>query len=253
MHLQNIEHPTLPPTAIALAAQSSLQTTQIFCSGVPISADLILTAGHCIEQFQKSWPGDKLIVKFPDRPEDSFDANSWILHPQYQTSLHTGSLDADLAIVRLSRPINAAGVTTTKQETHADDGRLWMRGFSPARLQAGTIEAALKSKLSWNEMKLIRKLKPEGKIELKPRFARPASCPGDSGAPLWIVQNNELRLHGLIVQGNCEKGITRAVLLEEFSNWIERSAFTLTELHAGQRQLSSIYRFRLSEVFRMSL
>lgn len=213
--------------------------------------ELILTAAHCIDQFQQSWPQRSLVVKLPERPQESFFVSSWSLHPKYERSLRSGKLDADLALLRLSTPLNIIQIKPELEANLIGEKQLWMQGFSPVRLQAKSLEAALKSKLSWNELKVTRKMMREGKVELKPRSAQPASCPGDSGAPLWVVQNNEFTLHGVIVQGNCERGTSRAVLIEDYTHWVEATANQLIGYQQAQKQLSKIFHFHLSEVFRM--
>ncbi len=209
----------------------------------------MLTAAHCIAQFKQSWPERSLIVKLPEEPESSYSVSSWSLHPRYEKAPRAGTFDPDLAILKLSKTLRLKQLKRDEKTNKEKKKGFWMQGFSPIRLNTENVEAALKSGLSWSEMKIARKRTEEGKVELRPLPTQLASCPGDSGAPLWTVQNNEFTLHGVIVQGNCERGLSRAVLIEDHTVWLADTAKLLNESQQDQKQLSRIYRFHLSEVF----
>lgn len=236
------------PAAIAMAVQDASHNMRIFCSGVPFSERLVLTAAHCIAQFKTSWPNEKLVVLAAKQPQRAYDVESWIVHPRFQPTPKHGHPDADIAIVRLKHALRPAKQSAAPAAT-LREGQFWMQGFSPERLSAATIEAALHSKKSWNEMQTSQVQSTDGKLNLNSQNALPSSCPGDSGAPLWQVKGNSFHLQGLVVQGNCKKGKTRALILASFDNWIISTVQALSAYAPSQMQPSSTYLFRPSAIF----
>ena len=237
------------PIAIALSAQQETnRNDQIFCSGVPLQNDLILTAAHCVKQFERHWQKDTLTIKTSRNEHESLRVSKSYIHPHYRENQPQSELDFDAAILELetSLPNNQQTRTFEIQPNQmTDTGFLWMKGFSPIRLNAATSQQALKSTETWSKLKYAEELPNEGKIKLKAERNQFAPCPGDSGAPVWQFEEKQALLKGIVVQGNCEKGEAKILNISAFQDWLQRQTQNINA--------KSLNRFAVWKIFRQHL
>jgi len=236
------------PAAIAVAARKDGQEEQIFCSGVPLSQDFVLTAAHCVNQFEKRWRDSTLFVRTPNFQSQTIEVVSWALHPQYQESMNKEGLDIDLALLKLKEPLKELPQSTESRlliPQARTQTRLWMRGFSPIRLKTSTSWQALQSSETWSKLNFQAELLSEGKYKVRAEQNNVAPCPGDSGAPVWSFERETAKLEGIVVQGNCEKGDAKVVSLNPALAWLESKMHRLSEFQTNRLDESKIYPLRL--------
>jgi V8-like Glu-specific endopeptidase len=238
------------PAAIALAARKAGQEEQIFCSGVPLSPDLVLTAAHCVNQFEKRWRESTLFIRTPSLPSQTIDVVHWALHPQYQESMNKKGLDIDLALLKLKEPLKEFPQSTKRMliiPQARTQTRLWMRGFSPIRLKTSTSWQALQSSETWSKLNFQAELSSEGKYKVRAEQNNAAPCPGDSGAPVWSFEREKATLEGIVVQGNCEKGDAKVVSMNPALAWLESKMHRFSEFQTNRLGELKIYPLRLFE------
>lgn len=236
------------PAAIALTARKDGQEEQIFCSGVPLSKYFVLTAAHCVNQFEKRWRDSSLFVRTPNVQSQTIEVVSWALHPQYQESMNRQGLDIDLALLQLKEPLKELPQSTESRNFIPQaraQARLWMRGFSPIRLKTSTSWQALQSGETWSKLNFQAELPFEGKYKARAEQNHAAPCPGDSGAPVWSFEREKAKLEGIVVQGNCEKGDAKVVSLNPALAWLESKLQRFIEFQTNRQDESKIYPLRL--------
>jgi V8-like Glu-specific endopeptidase len=236
------------PAAIALAARKAGQEEQIFCSGVPLSQELVLTAAHCVNQFEKRWKDSTLFIRTPSLPSQTIEVVHWALHPQYQESINKEGLDIDLALLKLKEPLKEFPRSTNSTiilPQARTQTRLWMRGFSPIRLKTSTSWQALQSGETWSKLNFQAELLSEGKYKVRAEQNNVAPCPGDSGAPVWSFERENANLEGIVVQGNCEKGDAKVVSLNPALAWLESKMHRFSEFQTNRMDELKIYPLRL--------
>lgn len=211
------------PTAVAIAAHFHATEEQVFCSGVPLTKDIVLTAAHCLTQFDRSWRNAVLVVKTENQHAVSASVKERFIHPKYQEESRNGQIDFDAALLKLETSISELTPTTGKfwpEKSESTHAFLWMRGFSPIRLQKQSTHTAFSSTQSWNRV-IDQGTQPyNGKLSIKAEANKLAPCPGDSGAPVWQLGNDMLILRGIVVQGNCQKGEGKFITFTALRQWL---------------------------------
>ena len=213
------------PAAVAFVSQQGASAREIFCSGVPLSQDVIVTAGHCLAR----WSGIEedsahLFVSTPSS-ETSIPIQRWSLHPNYLPLPKKDTEDFDLAIVKLREPIPLVTHWSIPRELQTDGSqpKFWFKGFSPVRLKERNSSTLMDSTSTWTEVAKASELVREGKISVRAVNGQTGACPGDSGAPLWKFTESSALLEGMVIQANCEKGDVKVLSFKTYWSWIESS------------------------------
>jgi len=235
------------PAAVALAARSNNGEEQIFCSGVPLRRDLILTAAHCIQEFRNHWPEQTLVVRAEPGETNTFSVNRWFVHPLFQPTLKANAFDVDIALLSLETSLPEKQTTSEKLPASSErqTQTLWMKGYSPIRLKTESARTILSTSASWSPLRFEQELASEGKMHLSSGSAQVAPCSGDSGAPVWNFENQTRELKAIVVQGNCAGGKANAVSVRSLSRWIQDTTDTLNEHRSTLQALWKIFPRRL--------
>lgn len=224
------------PKAVAVMRQLE-QGQKLICSGVPITPNITLTAGHCVPQRssnENQTTTVSLSILNPEVSVQNIKVLRWIVHPKFRESPQSNLEDFDLALlesenITISQPLLIQRQTAFSPIDFNRLTGLWLAGFSPTRLGSESPEVLLRSKSAWSQIDKTQSFPLEGKFLARAQAAnKAAACPGDSGAPVWNFRNTEPELVGLVVQANCEKGDVKIVDLRRYLTWIRDASLQLT-------------------------
>lgn len=170
-----------------------------FCTGTVISADLIMTAFHCVEEFEESdihvFLGTTLPTQMTDARLQEVEAIE--RHDKYEIVLtEDGNFKTafnDIALIKLSKAL--PGATPVKildpSSEPAAGAKLLLAGFGLINDVMG-IPA---SGLNQVEVSMVRVM--DGKILVTDQRNGSGACAGDSGGPAYLKSGNELVVLGI--------------------------------------------------------
>jgi secreted trypsin-like serine protease len=191
-----------------------------FCTGVVLTRDIVLTAGHCVSG------ASNLAVYVGGEPIPISNAS---IHPEYHANaVKTRQRSIDLAMVKLSRPLPAhlRPVRLSTRGSLKVGDTFYIAGFGLARegdersagtLRAGTIaaRAPLSTILLWAD---------------DPTKQGFGACTGDSGGPIFSADANELVAITVWSRGpngrQCGE-LTQGALIAPQRNWINSTLESL--------------------------
>ncbi|MFZ9519552.1 MAG: trypsin-like serine protease [Silvanigrellaceae bacterium] len=235
------------PTAVAIL-QTTDDSSQVICSGVPIDSKIILTAAHCLAAQSAKFIQTRsfsIMSRGHKHPSKTFRVSRWLIHPQYKTLPQANREDFDVAILETENALQEAPGSDRPEPSFRINidpsiGRLWILGFSPGRLKMTEPEKLLESQKAWSPVNVRSNLIREGKFEATASSpGTPAACPGDSGAPVWDFQSPHRRLLGIVVQANCEKGLVKFVDLARYAHWVKQMVHELNEASSNPKVASN--------------
>jgi hypothetical protein len=191
-----------------------------FCTGVVLTRDIVLTAGHCVSG------ASGLAAYVGGEPIPVSNAS---VHPEYRAdAIKTRQRSIDLAMVKLSRPLpaNLTPVRLSSRGKLAVGDTFYIAGFGLARegdersagtLRAGTItaQAPLSSILLW------------AGDPTKQGFG---ACTGDSGGPIFSSDASELvaiTVWSRGVNGRQCGELTQGALIAPQRRWINSTLESL--------------------------
>ena len=199
-----------------------------FCSGVALARDLVLTAAHCV------LPGaDYKIVEYERGQPQLRDVRSVTAHPNFDIkTLLAHRATADVALLKLAAPLGSAtpaalgapGFTVAPGDPFIVAGTgVATRGDGKS---GGTVRAA----------NLVATGRP-GTLQIRLHDAATkgdkaglGACTGDSGAPVFRIENGAPAIVGVVSwstgpgnTGGCG-GLTGVTPLTLYREWITRSA-----------------------------
>jgi secreted trypsin-like serine protease len=217
------------PDDIARAVVLIVGSRGNFCSGVALARDLVLTAAHCV------LPGaDYKIVEYDSARQPQLrDVRSVTAHPKFDIkTLLAHRATADVALLKLAAPLASATPAT-----------LGVPGFTVAPgdpfIVAGTGVATRGDGKSGGTVRaadLVATGRP-GTLQIRLHDAATkgdkaglGACTGDSGAPVFRIENGAPAIVGVVSwstgpgnTGGCG-GLTGVTPLTLYREWITRSA-----------------------------
>ena len=218
-----------PPDSIARSVVLIVGSRGNSCSGVALAPDLVLTAAHCV------LPGaDYKIVEYDSARQPQLrDVRSVTAHPNFDIkTLLAHRATADVALLKLAAPLGSAtpaalgapGFTVAPGDPFIVAGTgVATRGDGKS---GGTVRAA----------NLVATGRP-GTLQIRLHDAATkgdkaglGACTGDSGAPVFRVENGAPAIVGVVSwstgpgnTGGCG-GLTGVTPLTLYREWITRSA-----------------------------
>ena len=164
-----------------------------FCGGTLIASDIVVTAGHCVDDV--SAENLSAVMGRPDLSEtegESIQAAEVILHPEFDAQ---HGFDADLAIVRLTAPsmydsvpivrLQDRKLTTPGSAAIALGWGALDNSFNPAfptklhRVDVPIVSNAVANEPHGYDGRITQRMLPAG-------AAGKDTCGGDSGGPLLV-------------------------------------------------------------------
>ncbi|MEN9809930.1 MAG: hypothetical protein RLZZ488_1497 [Pseudomonadota bacterium] len=228
------------PKAVAIVRHIS-GTQQFFCSGVPLTERVILTAAHCVHRSlsttNASAAGD-ITLRKPNDPSSQFKVLRILIHPDYDAKGPSAKQeDFDLALVESESLLTKGAIESSASRdfeppNHFPNTEFWLAGFSPVRLGSNDPNHLTKSPTAWAPLKIKHLIAQEGKFLARAvETNSAAACAGDSGAPVWQFKQEQSALIGIVVQGNCLKGDAKIVNLKKYAAWIDEASERLNAIH----------------------
>jgi secreted trypsin-like serine protease len=194
-----------------------------FCSGVLIATDLVVTAGHCVNEGQSY-----KLIRFSDGGAPTFlDVASATRHPQFDIKAFLNHrAAADVAIMKLAQPLGApfvpARLASSAQKTTVGD-QLTIAGYGVAvrgdGKTGGTLRAATLTVTGQPGTLQIRLVDPITNVTAPGQGA----CTGDSGAPAFGPLNTVIGLVSWTTGPQNEDGcggLTGLTPLSRYLPWI---------------------------------
>jgi len=201
---------------------------KIFCSGVVIARDLILTAAQCIH------PATSYKIVGFDAPRALKNVASTIVHPDWDpTAVLRHRTSADVGLIKLAVPLPPAYVPVSladPQKVVTAGSQLIVAGYGSAiagDVRTGGILRAAHLLVTGNPGTLqIRLVDPNTKGEL----AGLGSCSGDSGGPVFDTSDDRLAVLGVMswatgpaLSTGCG-GLTGVTPIIRYRDWIVNTA-----------------------------
>jgi hypothetical protein len=186
--------PTAYPATGALLVFDA-KAPWLACTGTLITANVVLTAAHCMVFLGHRLPGFALTPRIADaRPEATDPALRVVVHPQFVIRAEGKAPLHDLALVLLSRPLAAVAPETLLSESQ---GAGLVVGRAVDLVGYGRVSRTVE----------VRGTKNRGRsklVEVRPGewvIGAPSetqNCDGDSGGPAFVTIGGKRRLMGVV-------------------------------------------------------
>ena len=216
---ESMEGQTYAPQMVMLQTKGSKASG--FCSGVVITQQVLLTAGHCVAAI------DDTVVFLRRKGEtDVFQPVGAIAtHPQYRPqALQTREKTVDLALIRLQTPLPGfyKPARLSKRDTMAVGEAFDLVGFGLTKENQGQTGGQLRTAK-------VTTRQPLSKLLLwaeDPKQSGTGACTGDSGGGIFAPSTGELMATTVWSAGNGKTHcgtLTQGVLVSSQRDWIEQT------------------------------
>lgn len=187
----------------SLMLEVSRGETCFTSSAVAIGENILLSAAHCVEGASEVLC---ILGDAPSSPEKVLIAKRWVVHHEYNPS--KSFYENDLAIIFLEEKLPSYISYESIEETHLSDKSLLERIGFGGRLNKNTRTLVTPS--------FIGKTFNQKNFLLKDKH----SVLGDSGGPIFVESQGELKLVGLhsTLEG---EHLTYAINLAHYKGWLE--------------------------------
>ena len=225
--------------------QIYLETDNFTCGGSIISKEWIVTAAHCTKgEFNEPVPASQMTVTVgANNPRNSSQGKEYLVSEVIVNEyFDTGTLNNDIALLRLTEPIDYPNAVPIKliSEKDVDTGATdpgvisWVTGYGLSKVSPETYPSVLQKVqlpiVSNEQASTVWSFIPESTMMAGYRSVTKDACAGDSGGPLVVPVTGGYKLAGLVSWGssdcNTYGGYTRLSL---FESWItEKTGIEIT-------------------------
>jgi hypothetical protein len=225
--------------------QIYLEADNFVCGGSIISEEWIVTAAHCTKgEFNEPIPSSRMTVTVgANNPRNSSQGKEYLVSEVIvNENFDTGTLNNDIALLRLTEPIDYPNAVPIKLISEkdvvagaTDPGVIsWVTGYGLFKTDPETYPSSLQKvqiPIVTNEQaSIVWSFIPESSMMAGYRSVSKDACAGDSGGPLIVPVTGGYKLAGLVSWGssdcNTYGGYTRLSL---FESWItEKTGIEIT-------------------------